>query len=457
MMERRHYRPACMLARTLLLVSLIAFASWGGASMATAPARPVTEPLTSTGTVLPPVILLHDTGINPYHIDYRLPAGVDPAALPGYYPEEATLLDITLDASSYDDAIAEDSALWSSLELGRLYAFNGTRIVGGIQFMEPICPYYCPYPILDVHGHGSVVASAAAGAAAGSCAECRIVMAVAARPGKLVDWALEHTWMDTFSLSSSNVLGVGWAFSMTEAESKRWTTAGRTWFGAAGNGHIGGAANHLDEHTAPPWVVRVGRGDPPRLDWTQTFDIVAQTNKPVAIPGSLDEYRNGGGTSTAAPDAAGHYLRLLWDVRVAFADHGGATDGALARTNEPHRMPTTGPLADGVLTATELEDALITTARDLPAPGPFPPELSYFWQGRGMVDENSLMNARAVLAGSASPTSDPWAEWWHSLDQHVRGAWGGTVAPCKWANTAMVACLRSSTWDPLDHPDAPPL
>ena len=52
------------------------------------------------------VVAVPDTGINPYHLDFRLPPDDDMVGVPPWeyvsgYPETAQPLDLSLDASSY--------------------------------------------------------------------------------------------------------------------------------------------------------------------------------------------------------------------------------------------------------------------------------------------------------------------------------------------------------------------
>lgn len=416
---------------------------------------------------LPPTLLLTDSGINPYHEDFHLPEGFVPPA--GYYPEAAELLDLALDASSYAEAVERDRDIWDGLEPGKLYAFNGTKIVGAIQFdgAAPLILDPVDGPTaLRGGGHGTLVASAAVGNRAGACPSCRIVMSVNPPAELRYAWALEHDWIDALSLSVSNVGGVGWIYTFEEHEARLWARSGRAWFTSAGNGGTN-TVNHLDSKSGSPWSVRVGRGDPPQADWTRTYDVVGRAARRIATHDSLDEYFTASGTSVASPAVAGHFLMLLWEARDSLGDTEGLRDGVLARAEPGVALPAAGPLSDGELTAVELQEVLMATAggTDPPEQGelpnhpplPLPPELSYWWEGFGMVDEESMHDARAVLLGDAEMPEKPWPAWWRQVDQYARQAWGGTLAPCKTRYFDFVACLQESTWDPVgDLPGAPP-
>lgn len=415
-----------------------------------------------------PVLFIADSGINPYHIDFRAPPDLDDDTYPDYYPAEAERIELTLDAGSYDEARAADAEIWESLEFGKLYAFVGTRIVGGIDFTDPgACGDSCPVPILEEGGtttnpagHGTRVSSSAVGERAGGCPECRLVIGTPNRDEAFA-WALQQEWIDAVSNSYGAPAGLGNPFRSMESISRDWTGSGRSWFEAAGNSPSSGAVNHLSHTEGPPWVFRVGHhGQTPSL-WdlvlySQTFEVIGTVEKPVASPMSLEGYTTGTGTSMAAPDVAGRALSLLREVRQEFQDPGGVRDGVLARASDPSLAPQAGPLSDGELTAEELEEVLRKTAREVPTFWSLPEPLRYFEQGFGLVDADSLEDAKGLLFEGIDPPANPWAQWWYEVDQYARWAYGGTYGPCK--PIPLPQCLDESPWDPVgDLPGVPPL
>lgn len=167
------------------------------------------------------VIGLLDTGINPYHRVFRdtSRAGqLHPSTrFPGF-PRNAQALHLTLDAGSYEQAVAADcERIWSRLEGGRLYWFPGTTIIGALSFRSTVdvdCDRMNPVLLLDRDGHGTLVASRAAGRTQGGCPGCPIVMTQlggGSRNIEAVRWLGEQAhWLDIESHSWGPVVPL-WA------------------------------------------------------------------------------------------------------------------------------------------------------------------------------------------------------------------------------------------------------
>ena len=144
------------------------------AASPTAGASPVPKPRDPVA-----VLALNDSGINPYHQAFRdcsARAQCHPSTyIPGY-PRSAKPLRLTLDAPDWGRAALADCKIWDGVKPGKLYWVPGTRIVGAVAFGVPFDSEVCNEPlILDVHGHGTMTASRAAGAGHGACPECSIV------------------------------------------------------------------------------------------------------------------------------------------------------------------------------------------------------------------------------------------------------------------------------------------
>lgn len=415
--------------------------------------------------VLPPTIMMIDTGINPYHVDYRLPEGFN-GRQEGYYPDDAVLVDLALDAGTLQEALEEDEEIWESLEAGVLYAFNGTRIAGAIQ-PQP-CPNHileeCPSVIFDEDGHGSAVASAAAGRRAGSCPDCRIVM-VYGSIQESTEWALQQEWIDALSVSYADFnAGMTWA-----NVSAHWTEGGRTWFHSAGNGATNSLnpANVVAERSSGDNVLvgSIVDGEIQPLH-SRIYDLLGVGRKEGARIDHLAEYKNTSGTSIASPDAMGHYAWILWQVRQALGDTIGFQNGVLARAPADLDIPSQGPLADGELTARELEDALRATAKPVPPVqgGPQGGALSYLWAGYGLVDNESREHAVRVILGEEQMPEREWENWWHETLDHVREPYFTYVVCIHHLFTqglgsgpaASLECAQESYWEP-QLPNAPPV
>ena len=154
------------------------------------------------------VIGIIDSGINPYHVVFRddspLAQKHPSTYIPGF-PKTARALELTLDAKDYKTAVGRDCELWKNVKPGKLYWFPGTKIIGGISF-EEASDFDCGNTnfstgrIIDGAGHGTMVASRAAGNGYGACPACRIVSIQGLTPG--VEWAARNAeWIDVQSNS----------------------------------------------------------------------------------------------------------------------------------------------------------------------------------------------------------------------------------------------------------------
>ncbi|HVM46354.1 MAG TPA: hypothetical protein VM582_10505, partial [Candidatus Thermoplasmatota archaeon] len=172
-------------------------------------------PPSEEATLAPPApsatIAFIDQGINPYHVVFR---DASPRAqqhpstyIPGY-PADAQPLHLSFGHVELKDALRADCALWLSLQPNTLYYVPGTRIVGAISFFGEVgAPRSCddvarhrsPY-VFDTGGHGTMVASRAAGAGYGACAECFVVAAQGFGLAA-VEWAAAQPWIDAQSNS----------------------------------------------------------------------------------------------------------------------------------------------------------------------------------------------------------------------------------------------------------------
>src|SRR5688572_1791255 len=78
------------------------------------------------------VVAVVDTGINPYHVQFRdpLPRFLQhPSTYIPNFPPDAEALNLTFDAEDYNAAVLADCAEWAKVERGEMYWVPGTRIV----------------------------------------------------------------------------------------------------------------------------------------------------------------------------------------------------------------------------------------------------------------------------------------------------------------------------------------
>jgi hypothetical protein len=349
------------------------------------------------------VVAFTDTGINPYHVQFRdrsARAYQHPSTyLPGY-PKNAKALPISLNEKTYELAVEKDCELWKSVKDGALYWFPGTKIVGGISFGlsgDFSCkPVQGGFRILDMGGHGTMVASRGAGTEYGACKDCLVVsisnpMAASVgvnSPGDKaimdsVEWAGKNsTWIDAQSNSWGPIAS---AWSPTSATGI-WTAQGalvkavekvskkHLAFWASGNGAAfrGGVLGHptlLSPHLTPSAIsvgghdsgqINTWPGFPPHLVADSCDAWAAYHNK---IKESADNVS--GGTSGATPFVAGGAARILLEARRILGDTDtGVTKGVVARGKKGRVK--SGPLADGVFTLAEWKDVTKKTATPRP-------------------------------------------------------------------------------------------
>lgn len=429
------------------------------------------------------VVALIDTGINPYHLEFR---SSDPRFqqhpstwIPGY-PADTPALELTFDAGSWEEAVSADCEVWATVEPETLYWVPGTRIVGGISFVEgqiPTCTAgeLSGSLVLDTQGHGTMVASRAAATTYGACPTCAIVavqMPASVNlanpagsedgPINAIRWtATQSSWIDVQSNSWGPIVPF---WSPTEhagllASHPRFVSAveavsqAQPAFWASGNGAAfrGGVLGHPTVLTpqATPSAIMVGGHDsgnvttwpgfPPHLA-SDSCDSWAAEHDSIHVSGDSD----GGGTSAATPFVAGRAAQLLADARLLLGDVetgqvvADLTLGAVMAAGDAGDI-TVGPLADGELTKGEMQRVLYTTATARPEAqhtdgppcgiggAPFNdtgvayadlPEGSPTWTylGYGATDDVARDRAREVIAGTTPMPERPQEDAWFAVD-----------------------------------------
>lgn len=374
------------------------------------------------------VVAFVDTGINPYHVDFRLPAGDDLQDVPPWeyidgYPTTARALNLSLDASTYGEAITRDDRVWKTAKWNTLYWIPGTKIVGahavaGSAFADPT-------PVLDDNSHGTAVASVAAGMVHGSAPDTDVlIVSVEGIGAEPFEWATRQPWIDIVS-NSWGYTGNLYFNTADHRDSKAAVDAGKVIAFAAGNG----ASNTritcdrvlttTSSTAGPSWVLTVGAASPKNGQnycWQSVPPDVSSWGDhwPAAANQSIESERTFGGTSNATPLIAGVIAGQVLAARRALGDrvegpHGPA---ALAVAAAGAELPASGPLADGVLTGAEVEATTMRTAypqdfdparcradpMDCAKTTPTTPAY-YTYLGYGIVDGESRDRAMRVLFG----------------------------------------------------------
>lgn len=415
------------------------------------------------------VIAFVDSGINPYHQDFRAP---DFAHHPSQYiegypttSEEVPLSFDVADAEGYDAAraIDEDEGALAELRRNQLYWFPGTRIIGGYSTTTGgTAAGRTDLPVIDENGHGSGVASVAAGRFFGSNPNALIVM-VEGLGENSVAWASNQPWIDVMSNSWGSLGNVPLGSTVS---TKRAAQRGQTVAFASGNG----ASNTNSSTAFPPngtvedpckcktpdsnpsltnqyqgaaWVLTVGAISPVngQAHWwhsvpvdVSSFGSKWRAAAPFGV--QLSENRDFGGTSCATPTTAGVLSSYILKAREVFGDTvGGQRPGQAVAVASPSAvLPASGPLADGTLTRVEGEAIVQKTAFPVAADAQKitwdyavrPTTPTYFAiQGYGVVDRTAKALGMQVLLGIAPmPVRTDADTWMVGVDAIRTALWG---------------------------------
>jgi hypothetical protein len=412
------------------------------------------------------VIAFVDSGINPYHQDFRAPEFTHhPSQYIEGFPDTAEEVPLSVgvaDSEGYDAARSEDEDTLFDLARDRLYWFPGTRIIGGYSTGNGgTGSGRTDFKVIDEQSHGTGVASVAAGQFYGSNPNALIVMVEGLGDAGL-NWATSQPWIDIVSNSWGYVgnLPLG-STTGTLAGTRR----GQTVAFAAGNG-----ATNTNSSTAFPsdgpiedpckcktpdsnpsftsqygasWILNVGAISPinGQAHWWHSIPVdVSSFGSKWRAAGAFgvtrEDNRDFGGTSCATPTTAGVLSSYIERARMEFNDTiGGQRPGqAVAVLSEGGIAPTTGPLADGTLTRLEGEEIVQKTAFPVAADpekitwdyAVRPTTPTYFmYQGYGVVDRNAKALGLKVLMGEEPMPVRTEVDTWQDQVDAVRNAlWG---------------------------------
>ena len=362
------------------------------------------------------VVAVVDSGINPYHVDFRLAGdddlvGVHPSEYIEGYPAGAHTLRLSFDAVAVGEARARDVEQWAQAGPGELSWVDGTNIVGGVS-VDPSVDFF------DTGGHGTGVASQAAGRVLGP--NHPDVLLVAVKSGDAgVEWASRQPWIDAISMSWSRLVPLGF-------------TAASTWSAADAGKVVCAATGNLTvplwffQEQGPSWHVNVGAVHAAdRTEPTYTgfpADVLGVTAVPAASHTSMTESRQFSGTSGATPAVCGLIAQTVADARRRLGDtrEGSRGDGVLAVG-----PALAGPAGDGALTRAEVEDAVMATA----VPTTSAPPADFVRGGYGIVDRDSVADALAVLVGERARPDRPVEDLWLDATDAARDAVWGAPPP----------------------------
>ena len=385
------------------------------------------------------VIAVVDSGIDPYHLDFRRPEmTAHPSTYIEGFPSNAPAFRLTFDAFDAGAAYGKDHERWTRLQRNRLYWIPGTNIIGAIG----------PFDVNDVYGlegqdatdpdepafydrvgHGTQVASLAAGSIHGPDAPDTLIVAVKGFEDAL-EWAVAQPWID--------VVTNAWWNPPEAANYRRAADASRA---AVEDGKVvcfaSGNFSHPQLYVStqgPSWNVNVGaasattRGEHYYTNYPN--DVLGLSGVPAAMRGGAfdGEIENFSGTSAAAPSVCGLIAKTISEVRARAGDHvAGPKNGALVVGPRAR-----GHMKDGRLTRAEVEDAIQATAVPAssdpdPSDGSVPavPGAEFMRGGYGIVDVKSQKQALAVILGLKDRPARAQEDAWLAATDALRDAvWG---------------------------------
>ena len=413
------------------------------------------------------VIAFVDSGINPYHQDFRAPEFVHhPAEYIEGYPAESQRVDLSFDVADtegYDPARDADYDTLADLQRDQLYWFPGTRIIGGLSVSSGgTGAGRQDFAVVDENGHGTGVSSVAAGQWYGANPNALIVM-IEGLGMTGVRWAASQPWIDVVSNSWGPGLP-GRAEPPSDMDATRESTRrGQSILFSAGNGVYNtnsstvpwGSSDpcnckiptHNSTFTSngsgPSWHITVGAASPVngQAHWWHGIppDVMSFGSKWRAADGfgiTRDDNRDFGGTSCATPITGGVLSSVILAAREVLGDtvSGQRPDGVVAQATAGAALPAEGPLADGALTRAEAEELALKSAE----PVAFDPE-TFTWdyavdpttdtyfvqQGYGLVDADSRARALAALLGETSLRDRADVDaWLAQRDALANAVWG---------------------------------
>ena len=380
------------------------------------------------------VVAVVDSGINPYHLDFRAPElNQHPSSYITGFPRSAKALNLSLDADTYEQAVSMDKRKWDAFEKDRLYWIPGTNIVGVIKTTGAVGE------LPDQTGHGTATASLAGGRLHGPKSDDILLVAV---PGYLegLEWAARQPWIDVITNSYEYFTIEGTPPRQTDEAFARAShgavKAGKLVCFASGNRAV---PQWFAGTQGPSWSLNVGaaseksRGEHFYTAWPN--DVLGPAGVGAANLSIEGEVENGVVTSVSAPIVCGEAARAISEVRRALGDYSEGVKDGFATGNKM----TGAYLEDGCLDRVELEDALQATAVPAETSPPDPddpygipavPVAGFVRGGYGIVDHDSASAAIDVLLGRAPRPDRTLEDEWITRTDAIRDMrWGPAPDP----------------------------
>jgi hypothetical protein len=364
------------------------------------------------------VIGVVDSGVNPYHVDFRLPPGDDridvhPSEFIEGFPSSAPTLDLSFDSPTPAVGYSRDAAEWSKVTPNVPAVVAGTNIVGVLAGQNcDVCPFASEPDFFDTFGHGTGTASVTGGLTYGHAGP-NVVLVPISDGGHGWRWAANQPWIDLISISWAQFV----SFADESAEASHEAAAsGKISCAASGNFTI---PLVFWESQGPASTVHTGAVDPTSreiMDYSGSpVDVLGLTDQPAATYNSIEGEESFGGTSAATPHVCALIGRALSQARERLGDfREGPHGGGLAVG-----APGSGSLSDGILTRLELEDAIEATAV------PVSSEPDHFVRGGyGLVEAETIVAALEVVFGERPrPPRTSEDTWQMAIDAGRDALW----------------------------------
>lgn len=377
------------------------------------------------------VVAVIDTGINPYHRDFRASELTEhPSRYVEGFPSDAEPLHLTLEERSFEQALERDADEWAKVGDAELVWIPGTNIIGAMNVGGRESKF------LDTYDHGTAVASLAGGRIHGPGTNDILIVAINDWDYGL-RWAAKQPWIDVITNSWSPFLPYPFDTNETARTSRRAIKSGKVVCFASGNE----ASPTTKASAGPSWVLTVGaasaktRGEHVYTNYPN--DALGLSHVEAAANNSVRGTRVYDGTSFAAPQVCGHAAQAIAAVRERLnVSREGPQAGWLVKSGRLAK----GPLGDGKLCSLEVEEAILKTADPARAAPPSPiddpwavPSAgpgAFLRGGYGIVDRDSGAAALRVLLGSDPMPSRPIEDAWVEATDRVRERlWGEPPEP----------------------------
>jgi subtilisin family serine protease len=367
------------------------------------------------------VAVVAEHGIDVLHPEFATADGADLVLPPAV---KSRVVVVKLPRGGSQDQ-RRDALMRSALRhprTGQAYYISGTRLV--VVATEP------GLDLTTDDFHGTAVTSVAGGRRVGTGQDVLMVTAVGTQDPAWA-WTARQSWIDVATTSTFPILGATEPPYMCSSAGSvaRMRRSGQLLFAAAGNGP---EDTYLLPPGGLPGVIRVGGVHPdgtsvnPYVDGTEhspymysarEYDVAELFTMTVADNSAPTGYSEATGTSGSSPRVAGRVAQLLAELRRAVGDSQvGVRNGALVRAQG--RRPVRGPLADGKLTADELQILLFHRARpSLPEqPG------RYTQEGFGYFDAKALTSALSEGLGRSEAMQRVEDDQEHQIALRLREA-----------------------------------